>query len=252
VDDEISYGPKREFRLPTPPGPPGLWKAAAIVAALIVATGVFAANRLGGSRMGSAPRASAAVATLGLTGPPLLPAPGPPPYPLVAAQGTMLIGCDPAVSELLAPHWRDRSLRIGPLWFVAARKLGYVRAGRASGAGLTSAGRAAAAGTAPDRDVRVLVHVDAGPVVVLRAAAETWPHFKFLGGQAGAEASRYPPPTVRGLTFVPCPRAGAAPADTVGFYQFDFSIAAGYSAAVEVLTSSGRHTWLTFTAGAEN
>ena len=94
------------------------------------------------------------------------------------------------------------------------------------------------------------MHVDAGPVVALRAAAETWPYFKFLDGRPEADGRRYQPPGVRGFTFVPCPRAGTAPADTVGFYQFDFSIAPGYSAAVEVLTSAGRHMWLTFSAGA--
>lgn len=248
--DEISYGPKRNLRLPTPPGPPGRWKAVAVAVAVVMATGVFAAHRLGGQHARTAPAVSAAAATLGLTGPPLLPAPGPPPYPLAAAPGTSLIGCDSAISELLAPHWRARSLRVGPLWFVAARQLGYVRLGLARGPGRTPARRTPAGLTAPHRDVQVLVHVDAGPVVVLRAAAETWPYFKFLDARADGDARRFPPPAVRGFTFVPCQRTGTAPADTVGFYQFDFSIAPGYSAAVEVVTSAGRHTWLTFTAGA--
>jgi hypothetical protein len=244
--DEISYGPKRNLRLPTPPGPPWLWKAAAAVAALTVAAAVFAAPRFSGQHHSASSRESAAMATVGLADPPPEAVPGPPPYPEFPAPGTVLLACDPPVTVRLEPRWRAGSLRAGPVWFVAARQLGYVRLGRAPGAGRTPPEH-----SAPVRDVNVevLVHVDAGPSVALRAAPEALPYFKFLDSPGDVPPRGFPVPVAPGFTFMPCPRTRTDPPDLNGFYQFDFSITPGYSAAVEILTPAAHPIWLTFTAG---
>jgi hypothetical protein len=95
----------------------------------------------------------------------------------------------------------------------------------------------------------MLVHVDPGSEVVMRAAAGTGPYFEFLnspnttGDYQGFDWGS-------GYTFVPCSVPGPASGNGVtDFYEVGFSIVPDRTASVEVWTSpSARPVWLTFTA----
>lgn len=247
--DEISQGPRRDLRLP--PGP-RRWLTVAGAAGLIAAIAVFGITRAGGRH---GPVASA-VPTATRTEPTVAaPAPVVKVVPEVpAAPGTVLLTCDSAIWGRPDAHWKAGSLRAGPLWLVGGRQLGYARlgrrAGQAPGAPGVSAGHRGQSQYVemlPSRYVEMLVHVDAGSTVVMRAAAGTWPAFEFLnspgttGDYQGLDGDR-------GYTFVPCPAAGARNDGTTDFYDVGFSIIPGHTASVEVLPrASGRPVWLTFT-----
>lgn len=169
---------------------------------------------------------------------------------VIAAPDTALLTCDSAIWAQPELDWRSGSLRVGPLWLIGGRRLGYARLGRADQA-LQGAGTSAAH-RGPGRDVEMLVHVDSGPIVVMRAAPGTTPYFEFLNSPAstgdyqGLDGGR-------GYTFVPCPAGESAPGGGTDFYDVGFSIVPGHTASVEVWTAkSARPVWITFTAPAGN
>jgi len=166
-------------------------------------------------------------------------APGPQP---TAAPGTFLLTCDAALSGLLDPDWRAASLRVGSLWLVGGRQ--YARVGRA---GPADRARRGPGQVTARREVQMLVHVDAGSTVIMRAAAGSSKYFQFTGaGLGSADLAR---DGDRGFTFVPCPRGVTSAVGWTDFYDLGFSIVPGHAATVEVLTSpSARPVWLTFTA----
>ena len=238
--DEIGHEPRRYPRLPSGPR---RWLAIAGALVLVAAFAVYGVSRLGehygatAADPGTTPSASNAP----------LPQPAPS-YHIIASVGaasaptlgTVLLTCDSAIFSQ-DPDWQAGSLRVGSLWFIAGRTLGYVRVGRAAA---RAAKAAAAKGVAPTL-VEMLVHVDPGAAVVMRAAAGTGPAFEFLGSPDPAGLFRGLG-GARGYTFVPCPAADSVGGLT-GFYDLGFSIAPGSTAAVEVWTSlSARPVWLTF------
>ena len=242
--DEIGQEPGHGLRLP--PGP-RRWLTIAGALILVAALAVYGVSRLGG-RQGDAAGGHSATPSAAHT-PLALPTfvhivgrAGAPPAPLPAGSpGTVLVACDSAVFSQ-DPGWQAGSLRVGTLWFIAGRRLGYVRLGRAAGAA-----KAPAAKSYPGDWVEMLVHVDPGPAVVMRAAAGTAPAFQFLGSPDPAGGFRGLG-GARGYTFVPCPAADSGGGMT-GFYDLGFSIVPGRTAAAEVWTSpSARPVWLTFSA----
>jgi hypothetical protein len=249
--DEISQEPRRDFRLPLPPGP-RRWLILIGVAGLVAAITVVGVNRPGGRHVaGGSSRPTAAqspdaqsviVASLGSTRTPTLePIETVPP----AGAGTALLTCESVVSSR-HPNWQVGSLRIGSLWLVGGRQQGYVRLGRTQQA---PSGHGGISGVS--LYVQMLVHVDPGSPVVMRAAAGTRPYFEFLDSPA-TTGDYQGPDGGAGYTFFPCSVAGPASGNGVtDFYEVGFSIVPGHTAAVEVWTSpSARPVWLTFTAPA--
>jgi hypothetical protein len=242
--DEIGQEPRHDLRLP--PGP-RRWLAIAGVLLLVAAVAVYGVSRLG---RGHGIAAGGPSAT---SSPSQTPTPRPAvsyritlyvgatSAPLPAARpGTALVACGSAVFSQ-DPGWQAGSLRVGTLWFVAGRSLGYVRVGRAA-----SAATAPAANRYPGDWVEMLVHVDPGAVVAMRAAAGTGLAFEFLGSPDPVSGGFRGLDGARGYTFVPCP-AAASGGGLTGFYDLGFSIVPGHTAAVEVWTSpSARPVWLTF------
>jgi hypothetical protein len=252
--DEISQGPDGGLRLPKGPR---RWLALAGIAGLVAAIGVYGVTRLGGPGAGarSAPPVTASlspsivVASAELVPQPaapifVVPAPRPPgSVPLQAvASDTALLTCDSVIWGR-PPAWPAGSLRVGTLWIVDGRHLGFARLGR----NLRAPAATAAHDTATHQ-VDMLVHVDPGSTVVMRAATGSWPSFEFLNSPAsvgdfqGVEGSR-------GYTFVPCPGANPEYPGLTDFYQVGFSITPGHTASVEVLTpASARPLWVTLSA----
>ncbi len=242
--DEIGQGPDKEREWPAS----RRWLSTGALICLVVAALAVWVIRTGNSHPASAPvRSTPATAAHGAQS---VSAPAPAAQP-VAAPGTVLLTCD-SVAFSNDPGWQAGSLRVGTLWLVGGRSLGYVRLGRAASAGsATSApsGQAPAAKEDVTVVVQMLVHVDPGAAVVMRAAAGTWPAFDFLNSPAsigdfqGLDGGL-------GYTFAPCPTAGAGYG--TGFYDVGFAIVPGQGVSVEVLTSpSARPVWLTFTAPAQ-
>lgn len=212
--DEISQGPKRDFRFPS-----GRW----LVVVLVTAAGLVAALATvvltgGGGR-------HAAVRSRG-TVPLAAGAPSP-----TAAPGTELLTCDSANGGPLGSSWRARSLRAGPLWFVYGRQQGYVHYG-----GWPAAGR----GTLRSGERRtgvMIIEVAPESTVVMKAAAVAWSYFHFVDGFGSAADNKRAAGTP-GFTFVACPRgAGGANGQVTDFY-LGFSIEAGRAAPVEVWPSA--------------
>ena len=263
MDDEISQGPEREFRLP--PRARRIVIAAA-VAGLVAASAVFAVTRGGGhgAHQAGVRGAHGAVPASALPRPQLVIATmlpdsssadqiliftnAPTPIaatayaivPAVAAPGTVLMTCDTDSTGELGANWRAGSLRVGSLWLVGGRQSGYVRLGRARQPGL-----ATAAGSTQLRAWEMLVHVDAGSAVVMRPAAGTRSYFHFWHDPGDGSHQSLGD---KGFTFAPCPafeRGGVV----TDFYDVGYSLAPGRTASVEVWTSpSARPVWLTFTA----
>jgi hypothetical protein len=259
--DEISQQPRRDFRLP--PGP-RRWLALVGVTALVATISAVGVSRLGGQPGARAPGVPSASVSLGsesvieaslaplrgspVTSPALLqvlPAPTSPVSRAIPAAGTVLLTCDSVDWAQPDSNWQADSLRVGPLWLLDARHLGYARLGqtRPAAAGETGHGGGS-------RDVEMLVHVGAGSTVVMRAAAGTSPYFEFLnspgttGDYQGLDGGG-------GFTFVPCPAADSGDGGLIALYDVGFSIVPGHTASVEVWTApSARPVWLTFTAPA--
>ena len=187
------------------------------------------------------------------------------------APGTAVVGCNEDGWWNLGGGWQADSVRDGPVWLIGARATGYARVigglVPAPGAGpgtVPAAGQGARAGpqagtasvpladdggsvaTGPPRTWLMVVHVDPGATVVLRAADGSASYFQFFDGDPVGPYE--PADGNQGLEFQACQRPGAARAGWVDIYNVGFSIAPGRSAAVEVLSPGSDPAWLTFTA----
>jgi hypothetical protein len=209
--DEISQGPKRDFRLPG-----GRWLVLVTAAGLVAALATVVLTGGGGRDAAGRPKGTARLA-------PRVPSP-------VAAPGTLLLTCDSANGGGLGSHWRAGSLRAGPLWFVYGRRQGYVHDGT-----WPAAGRATSR-SGQRRTGVMIIEVAPGSTVVMKAAAAAWPYFRFVDG-FGSVAHNKRAAGEPGFTFVACPRgSGRASARVTDFY-LGFSIEAGRAAPVEVWPS---------------
>jgi hypothetical protein len=210
--DEISQGPKRNFRLPS-----GRWLMLATAAGLAAALATVVLTG-GGARHAAVPPRGAAP----LAGRTLSP---------TAAPGTVLLTCDSANGGPLGSHWQARSLRAGPLWFVYGRQQGYVH----------ERGWHAAARVTPRSGKRhigvMIIEVTPGSTVVMKAAPVAWPYFRFVDG-FGSVAGHKRAAGEPGFTFVACPRGHGGPSGRVTDFYLSFSIEAGRAAPVEVWSSA--------------
>jgi hypothetical protein len=248
--DEISQEPERNFRLPPNPR---RWLTAVAIAGVVAAGAVVAVNRGGGRPIGvaSSPAATGSLSqsvSSGVVTPNEAISEITPSPPLhtprivrrpAAAPGTVLMTCDMTVAGALDPDWRATSLRVGTLWLVGGRQIGFVRLGRAP-----HAGRTPTSGSEPSAPGQMLVHVDAGSAVVMRPAAGSRSYFQFWDDPSGGS---YHLLGNKGFTFVPCPGGPLPPDAPTDFYNVGYAIAPGHTASVEVWTSaSARPVWLTF------
>ena len=249
--DEISHGPQREPRL----GPASLpwlsslssawssspaelrvaWAAAGV---LIGATALVIATLVGGHDgslrpVPSGPQPAAAAPASGSAS------------VTAGTPATAVVGCDEDGWWDLGGGWQADSVRAGPVWLVGARATGYARTGTAP---VPSPGDGASGPAGPAPRWLMVVHVDPGATVVLRAAAGSASYFQFIEG--GVVGPYRPADGSQGLEFQACQRPGPGRAGWVDIYNVGFSIAAGRSAAVEVLTRGSAPAWLTFTAPA--
>jgi hypothetical protein len=210
--DEISQGPKRDFRLPS-----GRWRVL-VTAAGLVAVLATVVLTVGGSRHAAVrPEGTARLAAR---------APSP-----TAASGTLLLTCDAANGGPLGPHWRTISLQAGPLWFVYGRQKGYVHYGGGPAGGrhtLRSGER---------RTGVMIIEVAPGSRVVMKAAATAWSYFRFVDG-FGSVAGNKRAAGAPGFTFVACPRGSGGAGGRVTDFYLGFSIEAGRAAPVEVWPSA--------------
>lgn len=210
--DEISQGPKRDFRLPS-----GRWLVLAIAAGLVAALATVVLTGGGGRSAAVPPKGTAPLAAR-------------PPSP-TAAPGTVLLTCDSANGGPLGSHWRARSLRAGPLWFVYGRQQGYVHDGgwHAAGRGTLRSGR---------RQTGVMIiEVTPGSTVVMKAAAAAWRYFRFVDG-FGSVSGHKRAAGEPGFTFVACPRGSGGPTGQLTDFYLGFSIEAGRAAPVDVWPSA--------------
>jgi hypothetical protein len=210
--DEISQGPKRDFRLPS-----GRWLMLVIAAGLVAALATVVLTGGGGRHAAAAPKGTAPLAAR---------APSP-----TAVPGTVLLTCDSANGGPLGPHWRARSLRAGPLWFVYGREQGYVHYGgwQAAGRVTTRSGKR--------RTGVMIIGVTSGSPVVMKATTAAWPYFRFVDG-FGSVADNKRAAGEPGFTFVACPRGSGGPRGQVTDFYLGFSIEAGRAAPVEVWPSA--------------
>lgn len=197
--------------------PSGPWLAGAAVAVLIA--GVIALVLTGGDGLHAASPPG---------GPTALAAPGPSPS---AAPGTVLLSCDSANEGQLGPDWRAGSLRVGPVWFVDGRQLGYVHNGGWQGAD-----------RAMDRHgksgfVVMIVEVTSGSTVVMKPAAAAQSYFRFVDG-FGPGAGYQLPAGDTGFTFAACPRGTPRPNGQVTDFYLGFSIENRRAAPVVVRSSA--------------
>lgn len=155
-----------------------------------------------------------------------------------AAVGTALVSCDAMSWWNLGSTWRPGSVRAGPLWLLQGSR--YARAGNPGPSAAVSPK------TGRGQEWSMIVHIDGGSRVVMRAAAGTSGYFHFVDGPAGPGYK--PADGVPGLTFAPCGNQAVAPG-WISLYQLTFYIVPGQAANVEVLTAtSARPSWLRFTA----
>lgn len=219
--DEISQGPKRDFRLP------GRWLVAAAAVGLVAVTMALILTRGGSGHHAIASPSRSAVPSVS----------GPSP---TAAPGTVLVGCAAAVPGQLPPDWRAWSLQAGPLWFVDELQSGYLHSGGPHGL------RVIARHGIPHLIVMV-VEVEPGSVVVMKPAASSRPYFRFVNGfhQGGGNEL---PTGDSGFTLVSCPPGHPGPNGQVTYFDLGFWIQTGHAAAVDIWPSaSSRPIQVTFT-----
>jgi hypothetical protein len=217
--DEISQGPRRDFRLPS-----WRWRAAAAAAGLVAVIAAVLVAGSGGRHIVRVPGVIAA------------------PSPLAtAAPGTVLLTCESANWGPLGPNWQAGSVKAGPLWFVNGRQDGYVHYGRS----LTAVGALPRHGMV---NGVMIIEVAAGSTVAMTAAPSSRSYFQFFGGFYLGVGNPLPAGDT-GFTFAPCPASAAGPNGLVTDFNLGFSIVAGRAAPVEVwVPGSRRPIWLTFTA----
>ena len=149
-----------------------------------------------------------------------------------AEHGTMLLTCGMANWGQLSANWRSGSLKAGPLWFVDGRRFGYVHYA-------VSGSRPAAAGSRGGalRDGVMIVEVADGSTVVVKAAPQAPPRFRFADGFDGTSPNRLPHGDT-GFTVISCPRGTYGDNGGVTDFYLGFQINAGDSAPVDVWTSA--------------
>jgi hypothetical protein len=217
--DEISQGPKRDFRLPS-----ARWLAVAAVGLAAVITTLVVTG--GGGRHAAARR------TWTSSRAHLLPVPLVVPVPAQgAAPGTVLLTCDSANWGQLAANWRAVSLQAGPLWFAYGRQQGYVHDGGWQGAGRTPRQ------PGKRRLGVMIVEVRSGSMVVMKPAATARPYFRFVEGFGPGLGYKLPAGDT-GFTFAACPRGSGGPNGQVTDFYLGFSMDAGRAAPVEVWPSA--------------
>lgn len=208
--DEISQGPRRDFRLPS-----GRWLAVLAVTGLIAA--VIALSLTGGDHRLASPAARPTV--LAVSAP-----------SRSAAPGTVLLTCDSATPGQLEPDWRAGSLRAGPVWFVGGRQLGYVHDG----------GWHAVTPVVPGQGrfqlAVMIVEVTTGSTAVIKPAAAAWSYFHFVDGFSSGGYDRLPTGET-GFTLAACPRGIPGLNGAVTDFYLGFSIEPGRAAPVDVRSS---------------
>jgi hypothetical protein len=209
--DEISQGPKRDFRLPS------ARRLVLVTAAGLIAVVTTLMLTGGGGRHAAVPP----------KGPTALAAPAPSP---TAAPGTVLLTCDSA-NWGLAGNWQAGSLKAGPLWFVDGRQVGYVHDG-----GWHGTGRATRRPGKLHLGV-MIVEVRSGSTVVMKPAAAARSYFHFVDG-FGPGAGYKLPAGDTGFTFDACPRGSGGPNGQVTDFYLGFSMQAGRAAPVEIWSSA--------------
>src|SRR6266567_1163947 len=215
--DEISFGPKRDFRLPS-----RRWLVLAVLAA--IATVIITSG--GGARR--APRSPG----------PSVAATSPSPSP-TAAPGTLLLTCDDANSGQLESNWRAGSFKAGPLWFVSGRRDGYVHDGSVR----LPAQR-------PYDGIKgsvMIMEVANGSTVTMKPTPAARSYFRFIYGFNGPSPN-YLPAGDTGFTFRACPRGGAGPNGQLTDFYLGFVFKASRPAMVDIWTrASARPMRVIFT-----
>jgi hypothetical protein len=219
--DEISQGPKRDFRLPSV-----RWLVPMVAVGLAAA--ITALSMLGGGHVAVPPKGTASRAALARFS--------------TAVPGTVVfLACDPAAQSPLSGNWRAGSLRVGPLWFVGARQQGYVHDSGWQGAD------SAAQRPGRLRLGEMIVAVVPGSIVVMKPAAAARRYFRFVDG-FGTDVGYRLPAGDTGFTFARCPHGSGAPESQVSAFDLGFYIDEGRSAAVEVWPSpNSRPIWVIIT-----
>src|SRR5215472_5040232 len=163
--DEISFGPRRDFRLPS-----RRWLVVAAAAALIasIAT-VIITGGSGTGRAAGSPGPSVAAA---------VPSRSP-----AAALGTLLRTCTDANWGQLESGWRSGSFKAGPLWFVLGRH-SYVHHG-----GFRPLAQRRYHGI---KDGVMIVEVANGATAIMKPAPVAKPYFRFVDGFNGPSPSYLP------------------------------------------------------------
>ena len=210
--DEISQGPRRDFRFPS-----GRWLAVLAVIGLVAA--VIALSLTGGGHRVASPSGRSTA----------LAAPSP-----SAVTGTVLLTCDSANPGQLGPNWRATSLRAGPVWFVDGRQLGYVH----------DDGWQAATPAVPVHGrfqfVVMIVEVATGSTAVIQPAAAARSYFRFVDGFSSGGFDLLPAGDT-GFTLAACPRGTPGFNGAVTDFYLGFSIKPGRAAPVDVRSSAISH-----------
>jgi hypothetical protein len=212
--DEISQGPRRDFRLPS-----GRWLAVLAATGLVAA--VIALSLTGGGHRAASPGGRSTA----------LAAPSPSPS---AVPGTVLLTCDSATPGQLGPNWRATSLRAGPVWFVDGRQLGYVH----------DDGWQASTPAVPVHGgfqfVVMIVEVTTGSTAVIQPAAAARSYFYFVDGFSSGGFDLLPAGDT-GFTIAACPRGTPGANGAVTDFYLGFSIKPGRAAPVDVRSPAIPH-----------
>jgi hypothetical protein len=212
--DEISFGPKRRFRLPS-----RRWLVLAAAAVLIAAIATVIITSGGGGGARRAPRSPGRS----------LAATSPSPSP-TAAPGTLLLTCEGANWGRLEPDWRAGSFKAGPLWFVSGRHDGYVHDGS-----VRLPAQRAYDGV---KGSVMITEVANGSTVTMRPAPAARSYFRFIYGFNGPSPN-YLPAGDTGFTFSACPRCEAGPNGQVTDFHLGFVFKAARPAVVDIWTHAG-------------
>ncbi|MGN6794721.1 MAG: hypothetical protein ACTHJW_20235 [Streptosporangiaceae bacterium] len=206
--DEISFGPKREFRLPS-----GRWLVVAAAVLVIAFATVIITSGGSARRPPRAPRPSIAAS-----------APSPSP---TAAAGTFLRTCADANWGQLESKWQAGSFKAGPLWFVADRREGYVHDGS-----FRQLARRPYNGTKGDA---MIIEVANGSTVTMKPTPKARSYFRFVDGFNGPNPNDLPAGET-GFTLSACPRGKAGPNGQVTDFYLGYMFKATRPAMVDIRT----------------
>ena len=222
--DEISFGPKRDFRLPS-----RRWLVVAAAAVLItIATLIITCGGGGGGGARRVPRSPG----------PSIAAAVPSPS-ATAAPGTLLLTCDGANWGRLESNWQAGSFKAGPLWFVSGRHDGYVHHG--------TVGMLAQRPYDGIKGTVMIMEVANGSTVTMKPAPAARSYFRFIYGFNGPSPNNLPAGDT-GFTFSACPRGEAGPNGQVTDFYLGFVFKAARPATVDIWTrASARPIRVIFT-----